>query len=246
MDKFDFFGPNLLPKKLKFEIHRTVGIQICLKRKLGFEIQKTNVAIRISMLEIPCVPIFRWNRQLWLFGPKFAEKLMLGSEFQKSNSTFGINTSTLSCEPIFSQNEQHLVFQPKFGEIAQLRAIFWFKYCWGCCRELGGGWNELGGGGWRWVHSSVISFDDIFKNYTPVMLHSQWHYLPSSLHKGYRWYKVPSHTISRSWDTSKGGGKGVYPPYPLLPISHVCPCITPVHKLFAQLCCCLGLQLHWR
>ena len=108
--------------------------------------------------------------------------------------------------PIFSQNWQHLVFPPKFEEIAQLPAIFWFKYCWGCCRELGGG-------GWRWMHSLVIPFDDIFKNlslvvsYTPVMLHSQWHYWSSSLHKGYPWYKVPSHTISRSWDTS--GGRGV-------------------------------------
>ena len=37
-------------------------------------------------------------------------------------------------------------------------ALFWFKYCWGWCRELGGdwnelggGWNELGGGRWSWV-----------------------------------------------------------------------------------------------
>ena len=30
--------------------------QICPKRKLGFEIQKINVGIRISILEIPCVP----------------------------------------------------------------------------------------------------------------------------------------------------------------------------------------------
>ena len=39
--------------------------QICPKRKLGFEIQKTNVAIRINILEISCVPIFRQNGQLW-------------------------------------------------------------------------------------------------------------------------------------------------------------------------------------
>ena len=64
----------------------TFLVQICPKRKLGFEIQKTNVGIRISILEIPCVPIF-------------------------------------------SQNGQLLIFRPKFGEIAQLRAIFWFKYC---------------------------------------------------------------------------------------------------------------------
>ena len=166
------------------------------KMDLGFEIQKTNVGIRISILEIPCVPIFRQNGQLWLFepkfaqkwilgsefqksksgfgisileilcapifrqngqlwifGPKFAQKWILGSEFQKSKSGFGINTSKIPCVPIFSQNRQLLILWPKFGEIAQLRTIFWFKYCWGCCRELGGGWNELGGGGWSWVEA---------------------------------------------------------------------------------------------
>ena len=49
------------------------------------------------------------------------------------------------------QNGHFLIFRSKFGEIAQLRAIFWFKYCWGCCRELGRDWNELGGAGWSWV-----------------------------------------------------------------------------------------------
>ena len=43
-------------------------------------------------------------------------------------------------------------------------------------------WVEVDGAGWRGLHSLVIPFDDIFKNlslvvsYTPVMLHSQWHY----------------------------------------------------------------------
>ena len=37
--------------------------QICPKIDLGLEIQKTNVGIRISILEIPCVPIFRQNEQ---------------------------------------------------------------------------------------------------------------------------------------------------------------------------------------
>ena len=79
-------------------------------------------------------------------------------EFQKSKSRFGISTSKIPCVPIFSQNGQLLTFRPKFEEFAQLRAIFWFKYYWGCCRELGGGWNRLGGGwdvlggcGWSWV-----------------------------------------------------------------------------------------------
>ena len=37
---------------------------ICPKMDLGLEIQKTNVGIRISILETPCVPIFRQNGQL--------------------------------------------------------------------------------------------------------------------------------------------------------------------------------------
>ena len=118
---------------------------------LDFGIQKTNARIRISFQKILCVPIFRRNGQLWPFEPKFGQKWILGSEFQKSKSGFRINTSNIPCVLIFSQNGQLLIFWPKFGEIAQLRAIFWFKYCWGCCRELGGGWNELGGGGWSWV-----------------------------------------------------------------------------------------------
>ena len=112
----------------------------------------------MSILEILCAPIFRQNGQLCIFGPRFTQKWILGSEFQKPKSGFGINTSHIPCLLIFSQNEQLLIFWPKFGEIAQLRAIFWLKYCWGCCRELGGGcselgggWNDLGEGGWSWV-----------------------------------------------------------------------------------------------
>ena len=103
------------------------------------------------ILEILCAPIFRQSGQLWIFGPMFAQNLILGSEFKKSKSGFGISTSNILCVPILSENGQLLIFCPKFGEIAELRAIFCFKYCWGCCRELGGGWNELSRGGWSWV-----------------------------------------------------------------------------------------------
>ena len=130
-----FFGPSLS------------------KRNLELKIQKTNVGIRISILEIPCVPIFRQNGQFWLFEPKFAQKWILGSEFQKSKSGFGISTSNIASEPIFSKSGQLWIFRPKFREIAQLRVIFWFKYCWRCWRELGWDWNELGGG---WNELGVI------------------------------------------------------------------------------------------
>ena len=41
---------------------------------LGFEIHKTNIGIRISILEIPSGPIFRQNGQVWVFRPKFPLK----------------------------------------------------------------------------------------------------------------------------------------------------------------------------
>ena len=97
--------------------------QICPKRKLGFEIQKTNVGIRISIFEIPCVPIFRQNEQLWFFGPKFAQKWILGSKFQKSMSGFGISILEILSAPIFKQNGQLWIFEPKFAQKWILRLI---------------------------------------------------------------------------------------------------------------------------
>ena len=132
----------------------------------GSELQKSNSGFGTSILEILCVSTFRQKGQLWIFGPKFAQKWILGSEFEKSKSGFGISTSNIPFVPIFSQNGQILIFWPKFEEITQLRAIFGFKYCWGCCCELGWGWNELVGdwwswvevnkAGWSWVHGLVI------------------------------------------------------------------------------------------
>ena len=46
MGNFDFFDPNLP------------------KMDLGFEIQKINLRIRISILETPFVPIFKQNGQV--------------------------------------------------------------------------------------------------------------------------------------------------------------------------------------
>ena len=94
---------------------------------------------------------FQTKRTTLNFWAQIRPKWNLRSEFHKSKSGFEINTSNIPCVPIFSQNGKLLIFWSKFGEIAQLRAIFWFKYCWGCYRELAGGWNELGGGGWSWV-----------------------------------------------------------------------------------------------
>ena len=68
----------------KFQVKQTTltfSVQISPKMDVGLAIQKTNVGIRIIIVKMPCVPIFRKNK-LWLFRPKFAQKWVLGSEFQ--------------------------------------------------------------------------------------------------------------------------------------------------------------------
>ena len=98
-----------------FQLKRTTLTflaQICPKRKLGFEIQKTNVGIRISILEIPCVPIFRQNGQLWIFGPKFAQKWILGSKFEKSKSGFRISILEILTHQFFDKTDNFEFLDP--------------------------------------------------------------------------------------------------------------------------------------
>ena len=94
----------------------TFLVQICPKRKLGFEIQKINVAMRISIFEIPCVTIFRQNRQPSIFGPKFAQKWILRSQFQKSKSGFEIKILEILGAPIFRQNGHFEFLVPNLPE----------------------------------------------------------------------------------------------------------------------------------
>ena len=48
--------------------------QICSKMDLGLAIQKAIVGIRISILDIACVPILSQNEQLGIFRSKFVQK----------------------------------------------------------------------------------------------------------------------------------------------------------------------------
>ena len=127
MNNFDFFSPDLSKKgfrvrnwekqcRNKNQHHRdtlctnfqpnwttlTFLAQIWPKMDLGSIIQKTNVGIRISIVKMSRLPIFRKNGQLWLFRPKFSQKWVLELEFQKSKSRFGICTSKIPCVSIFS------------------------------------------------------------------------------------------------------------------------------------------------
>ena len=119
--------------------------QICPKMDLNFEIEKTNIGIRISILEIPCVPIFRQKRQLWHFRPKFAQKWV-------SKSGFGISNSKIPSVPIFSQNGELIFFGLNLGNVFNYVRYF------GCNNaedvaeswvEAEMSWVELDGAGWR-------------------------------------------------------------------------------------------------
>ena len=59
----------------------TFSAQISPKMDSWLEIHKTNVGIRISIRQIPFVPIFKQKRQLSLFWSKFAQKLIVGFKF---------------------------------------------------------------------------------------------------------------------------------------------------------------------
>ena len=76
--------------------------QICPKVDLDLTIQKTIVGIRISILDIPCVPIFSQTELFHNFCPKED----LGFETEKNNVGITINIIETLRVPIFSQTGQ--------------------------------------------------------------------------------------------------------------------------------------------
>ena len=210
-DKYDSLVPNL-PKN---------GFWGQNSRNLSLDLESASLRYYVHQFS---------DKQLWIFGPKFSQKWILGRDFKILIILDLESTPPLYHVCQFSVKMDNIwFFDLNLGKLSNYVQYLGSNFVEGDAEswvEVEMNWEEVYGAGWRWVHSLVIPFDDIFKNlslvvsYTPVMLHSQWHYWSSSLHKGYLWYKVPSHTISRSWDTSRG--TGCILPYPLLPISHVC------------------------
>ena len=65
-----------------------------------------NIRIRISILDILCVPMFSQNGQLWIFLAQICPKIDLGLETEESNVKIRITIVKILCVPIFSQDEQ--------------------------------------------------------------------------------------------------------------------------------------------
>ena len=84
--------------RVNFQLKRTnltFLAQIFPKKKLGFEIQKTNVGIRISILEILCAPIFRQTDNLEFLGQNLPKNGFWGRDFKN------LNLDSESAPPIY-------------------------------------------------------------------------------------------------------------------------------------------------
>ena len=119
---------------------------------LGLEIQKSNVGIRINILEIPCVPFFRKNRKIWLFRPKFAKKKFWGRNFKN------LSLDSESAPPRYqvcqfsAKTDNFEFFGLNLGKFPNYVQYFGSNYVDGVGEswlEADVNWMEVDGAGWR-------------------------------------------------------------------------------------------------
>ena len=126
---FDFFSPNLPRKGLRVGSSKNYcqnknqhprytvcanflskwttlnfSAQICRKKNLGLVSEKSNVGIRINIVETT-----------FSFSVQICPKMDLGFEIQKTNVGTRISHLEITCVSIFRQNEQLWIFWPKFA-----------------------------------------------------------------------------------------------------------------------------------
>ena len=109
-------------------------------QNFGVKISKIKVWIQNQHPWDTMCTNFQTKQTTLNFWAQICPKMNFGVRISKNLSLDSKSTPPIYHECQFSIRMENLwFFQPKFGETAQLRAILWFKYCWGCCRELGGG-----------------------------------------------------------------------------------------------------------
>ena len=95
--------------------------QIYPKKDLGLETEKSNVGIRINIVETLCAN-FQPNWTTLTFLAQICWKRKLGFEIQKTNVGIRVNIFSIPCVPIFRQNEQLWPFGPTFAQKWILRS----------------------------------------------------------------------------------------------------------------------------
>ena len=81
--------------------------QICPEMELGLEIQKANIWMKVNVLEILCVPIFRQKGHFLLFLAQIFPKIGFGVRISKAvppRFRIRFRTSKIPCVPIFGLN----------------------------------------------------------------------------------------------------------------------------------------------
>ena len=125
---------------------------------LGLEIEKTNIGIRISIFKILCVPSF--SKKWWLgtfdlglpkngFSVEPASSRYHVYQFLGKTNNFDIFGPSLSKNGFWGRNFKNLSLN-----LESTRPRYLVQR-WGCWRDLGGVWNELGGGGWSWMEVEI-------------------------------------------------------------------------------------------
>ena len=86
------------------------SVQICPKKDLGLETEKSNVGIRINIVETLCVQIFSQTGLIFL--AQICSKMDLGSEIQKNNVGIRISIAKMPCVPISGKMDNFDFFDP--------------------------------------------------------------------------------------------------------------------------------------
>ena len=127
-------------------------VQICPKIDLRLQIQKTTVGIRISILQILFVPIFRQNRQLSIFRPKFCPNIWFwGLHFKNLSPDLKLAPPKFRlCQFSLKMNNFEF-FGPSLGKLPNYVWYFGFDKGEGELRVLqSAGWR-FKWAGWRWI-----------------------------------------------------------------------------------------------
>ena len=137
----------------------TFSAKICPKMDIGLKIEGNNVGIRISILEIPCVPIFRQNGQLCLFCPNLPKNECWGRNFKNlcpdlelPTPRYRVHQSSVK-KNNFGFFDLNLEKLPNYVQYFGSSNVADVTESW-VVEEMS--WVEMNGVGWRWVHGSVI------------------------------------------------------------------------------------------
>ena len=136
---------------------------------IRLEIQKTNVGIKISILEILCVPISRQNGHFLVFGRSFPKNWLWAQNFRNlSPNSESVHPRFYGCQfsvktdnfELFGLNLEKLPNHIRYFGANNVEGIAesWVEVqmSWVEVGRTGWNWMKVDGAGWRWVQGLAI------------------------------------------------------------------------------------------